>query len=203
MPLPAKSSHHPTLDDTHEWRMAQDARLSTFGGELSSVRSEITAVKTDIASVKEGQLYTNRAIGDLTAYMRESSRPRETQWGVLISLCALIVLIAGGYATLITVPSLRNIMTLEEQAVRTDSAAMVNAKLLGENAQWHASAEREKELMVLRVDRVEARTLDNATAAAFEKGKLQAMQEQLNAIDTGGSRYTLGRVREMQNPPPR
>ena len=92
MPAPRSKDIY---DDAHEWRRATD-------DQIGSLRGDVSELKTGLGRVQAGQEYLASTVNSAVQAFQQSAKPKETQWGVLISLLGLIVIIAGGFTTLTT-----------------------------------------------------------------------------------------------------
>lgn len=170
-----------SINDTHEWRINQDSRLT-------NLERAVGGIKEDMGAMREGQKNTFNAITELKSALGTVSKPKETQWGVLISLCGLIVIIGGGFTTLTVAPIQHQIIRDSEINEKQSEQIVEFHRFMGASEQWRESTRREIDLQMKHIQEFEAQALTNAKTTGYQEGKIESLESQLNAVDFNGSR---------------
>ncbi|MEI6395052.1 MAG: hypothetical protein WCT12_28580 [Verrucomicrobiota bacterium] len=162
-------------DDAHEWRRATDQQITSLRGAVSSL-------ETGQAKVQSGLDYLTNTVNNAVTVFQQTAKPKETQWGVLISLLALITIIAGGFTKLTTDPitftqesNVRRIQALED----TDA---VFAKFAGASEAWREGARRELDRLWEHAQQAETDHVSMVDPTAYARGRQDAYEGRLNRL---------------------
>jgi hypothetical protein len=162
-------------DDAHEWRKATDAQITNLRGDVSDL-------KTGLGKVQAGQDYLASTVNSAVQAFQQAAKPKETQWGVLISLLALIVMIGGGFTTLTTMPITKNIDVITDRMHKMEDVNSGFAKFTGQSEAWREGARREIDQLFTHAQQAEADRTAVVEAAAYARGRADANEGRLDRL---------------------
>ena len=162
-------------DDAHEWRKTTDQ-------QIGNLRSDVSELKSGLGKVQEGQTYLAQTVNEAMRVIRENGKPKETQWGVLISLLGLIVIIAGGFTTLTTMPITKNIDVITSRMHQMEDVNIAFAKCTGQSEVWRDKTQREMDQMWGHTQQAERDHVSIVEAAAFARGRQDASEGRLDRM---------------------
>jgi len=163
------------FDDAHEWRKSTDA-------QIGSLRSDVSELKSGLGKVQEGQTYLAQTVNEAMRVIRENGKPKETQWGVLISLLGLIVIIAGGFTTLTTNPITKTQEHLIDRIQALENTDAAFAKFTGQSEIWREKTQREMDTLWVHAKAAETENIERVRASAYNTGRQEAYEGRLDRL---------------------
>ena len=162
-------------DDTHEWRRTTD-------DQISSLRGDVSELKTGLGKVQAGQDYLAQTVNSAVMAFQQAAKPKETQWGVLISLLALITVIAGGFTTLTTDPLRKAQEKTEDRFMKLIENDLVFARFQGQSEVWREKTTREMDRLWNHAQQAEAENNERIRASAYNTGRQEAYEGRLDRL---------------------
>jgi len=163
------------LDNAHDWRKATDS-------QIKDLRTDVGDLKTGLGEVKAGQKYLADTVNSAVMAFQQAAKPKDTQWGILISLLGLIVVIAGGFTTLTTSP----ITKVQEQNMvriqQLEDTDALFAKFTGKSETWRDKTQVELGRLWTHVQEFESQHLKTVELAAYARGKQDASEGRLDRL---------------------
>lgn len=159
-------------------------RLSRVEADLDVIKPEVSALKTDVSYIRSS----------MEQLLSKQNQP--VPWGTLVSGVMAIVVILGGYTTLITQPISSNVASnakhVQELEKELDNRSF-RFGTLDKGMEWHSEW---LQFIEQQMDAERARTADIEERIARLEGLEKTLRDQVNSIDNGGSRVWNDRERQ-------
>ena len=178
----AESPAHPHADpsDPVLWRTEITSRVNTLEGDISEIKSSN-------AAIVQGQQDMRQAMDGLARDLRSAAAEnrKPTQWGTIATFMGVLVASGVGYTTMVATPIKERIVMLSDtqrEMVKTLADSQ------GAFREHEASNRRELDTLWLHAQEAETNNLKIVEKEAYMRGKFEALSEQVQAVDSSGSR---------------
>lgn len=166
------------VSDIEQWQRKLEASMAAQSQGLADVQLHVGSISSDLRSfISEVRLRDER---------RDDKS--KVNWGAIIALATLLVMILGGFTTLLVAP-------MSSRIERDTMHLMAMERQLNDIALWEGRSEgkdigTEKEIEMLWKHAQEAEQKDDASIRerALLDARMDAVQRQIDAVDYNGAR---------------
>lgn len=181
---------HADPHDVYAFRTEVMERLSGSDRQVGELTKGLAQTQEAVRGLNDT---LHGFVEEVRSQFRQNNKP--TQWGVLIALMGLVLGAAGSFTTLVTSPLSRNQEIITERIQSLENTDATVAKFMGGSETWRMLAMREMDALTAHVQQFEDESLKNADNRGYVRGQLDAIKNQLNAVDFNGSRKWIGESR--------
>ena len=178
-PMSEPDQHHASPQNAPEWRAELSGRVTVVETGLNELKATTAAIGQSLKDLGSG-------VERLALDIRAERKP--TQWGVLLSLLALVVAVGGGFTTLTVQPLKDSISSLDNRVASLREQSFDTAYFRGAAEERDKALDRQLDSVSLHIQEAESENLKRATDAAYTRGHMEALKRWVQSVDNYGSR---------------